>query len=184
MSEAKENEELLFTDILLSCKDDIQKFDSHKFNKRASIEFQSLALLFLSDERTFEVNSKTTDLKMVLNSFIVNSSLGEEFFFESNYNRKKNEPVKNVLFALLDLFYHYNKTTTLKEYSIEEWFNRQNPDNIYYDEIGVGGSILHVNEEYLSKINKDELPKNENILRQQVSFMQSGNEFFKKKRPS
>ena len=42
-------------------------------------------------------------------------------------------------------------------------FSRLNSGSLYYDEIGVGGTISHVTSEYGSHVNQELLPKNENI---------------------
>ena len=38
-----------------------------------------------------------------------------------------------------------------------------NSGSLYYDEVGIGGTISHVTTEYGSHLNKMTIPKNENI---------------------
>lgn len=82
-------------------------------------------------------------------------------------NRENERLLKNAIFSLFGLFTNF-MNLKLEEFSIDQWywislyrFSRFNSGSLYYDEIGIGGTISHVTSEYGSHIDMNSLPKNE-----------------------
>ena len=67
-------EGIALSELILKSKDELDQFKNDKFTKRASTEYQSLLLMFLSDERSFTIKNKETNFKILLDDFIQNCS--------------------------------------------------------------------------------------------------------------
>ena len=141
------------------------------FEEQGALEYESkmneglteFILYFINDGRTFRLNQKTVTLRsLLLENFTKNikdnSFLGHDIF---NYlhgmsSVVPNEPyIKYFYLNLIEIFFKECNTQTLSQISLEPFMSRSRPDSLYFDEVGIGGTISHVNSEYGSKI-KDE----------------------------
>src|SRR5947208_594908 len=83
--------------------------------------------------------------------------------FRDNTLSKENEKLfKNSITPLISLFTTYF-TLPLEDFSVDQWFTRLNSGSLYYDEIGIGGTISHVTTEYGAHLSKIPIPKNETL---------------------
>ena len=117
-------------------------------------------LLFLTDDKTYiiktnnDLETKTFTLKSILLDFV---NKGHEFFFnildilEHVRERDHSSFYKNFIMNLYAIS-SVNNTKELDSFGIEPWFSRLSQNNLYHDEIGVGGTISHVTAEYINHI--------------------------------
>lgn len=127
--------------------------------------------IFLSDERSFK-NNAGNGTKISLRSMLSDHvNKGYEFnpFSEiligMNFNKKDFTPFyKNFVFNLFRILKGYMSNENLLDvFTIENWFNRLNQESLYYDEVGIGGTINHVTTEYIKYIDED-LRKGSNLF--------------------
>lgn len=121
---------------------------------------ETVLLKFLTDTRCFvnKADNKVFNLKLLL---IDLANTGYDFgqvhsFPDLIMQRRKLETnfYKNFIFNLLGLFSNLIKNNSLDSFSIEPWFYRLQQDSLYFDEVGVGGTISHVTSEFGSKIDQ------------------------------
>jgi hypothetical protein len=133
--------------------------ENEKYEDTYSQNLKSILQLFLEDSRTFKnYQKKEIRLKSLVADFINN---GFEFghpndfqnLFALNYAKKDYcYFYKNFMMNLFDQFSE-NFDKDLSTFSPEPWFCRMSNDSIYYDEVGIGGTISHVTSEYINTID-------------------------------
>jgi hypothetical protein len=121
--------------------------------------------VFLNDSRFFKAklrqNEDRTTLKSILSEFVnkgndlvgLNNALAE--ILVGSHHKKDNTPFyKTFIFGLYNLLQSFNNID-LSKFSCEAWFKRLSQTNLFYDEVGLGGTISHVTSEYISKIDQE-----------------------------
>jgi hypothetical protein len=120
-----------------------------------SMNFKQLLSFFLQDNRNFRNIHVNKEIKLkALVADLVNT--GFEFVNPNdimnllglNFNKKDyNYFYKNLVFNLFELLSDYYNFD-FDKFSIEPWLNRSTNDTLYYDEVGIGGTISHVTSEF------------------------------------
>jgi len=140
----------------------------YKINNDFTNEMSDLLSFILIDKRKFGSNSNII-LKDKLNELIKNgfglNSLDDIFnVIGGLQNQSKEESLffKNIYYPVINVFLKDYINKPFETISIEPWFNRQIKDSIYYDDVGIGGTISSVTTEYIDKIdNKFNVKSNE-----------------------
>jgi hypothetical protein len=124
---------------------------------------KKVLLMFLTDQRSFKLrqnsnDSERTNLKTLLIDYV---NKGNDFFgmgnvlieaLGQNVNRKDHTGFyKNFIFNLYSILSEY-MTLDFNNFSTDLWFKRLNTKNLFYDEVGIGGTINHVTTEYINYI--------------------------------
>lgn len=118
---------------------------------------------FIMDGRTFRANHKNVTLRsLLLENFTKtikeNSFLGNDIFNFINgiSSVAPNESyIKYFYFNLLEIFFTECLNSDINQISLEPFMSRSRSDSLYYDEVGIGGTISHVNSEYGSRIKPE-----------------------------
>jgi len=122
-----------------------------------------IILLFLTSSKSYQVklNNNTevktaTRLKNILLDFV---NKGHEFFIgllelleqprERDYSQFHKNFIINLYYNLSEYF-----SKDLNSFGIDTWFSRLSGNNLYHDEVGLGGTITHVTTEYISYIDE------------------------------
>jgi hypothetical protein len=126
---------------------------------------KKVLVLFLNDKRSFKLKSTSseqerTTLKTLLIDYV---NKGNDFFGVGNVliealgqsvNRKDHTPFyKNFIFNLYSVLEQY-MSQDLSSFSTDLWFKRLSNKNLFYDEVGIGGTINHVTTEYIGFIDE------------------------------
>ena len=135
-------------------------------NEKFTNEMSDLLYFILTDKRKF-INDII--LKDKLNELIKNgfglSQIEELLNVIGGYpNQGKEEPLffKNIYYPVINIFIKDYINISFDKLSTEPWFNRQDKESIYYDDVGIGGTISSVTTEYISNIdNKFTIKNNE-----------------------
>lgn len=127
---------------------------------------------FMNDARVFKVNNNFYMLNKILNEYYTKSMKDNSFqgvdiyhYLQGHQHFQANEGyIKYYYFNMLEIF-SSNFNEDLSKFSIEPWISRGSRDgNLYYDELGVGGTILHVTQEYGDQIESIYKDKQDNQL--------------------
>jgi hypothetical protein len=135
-----------------------------------------ILVMFLTDDRSFKIrqisnDNERTNLKTLLIDYV---NKGNDFFGVGNAliealgssNNKKDHTAfyKNFIFNLYSILSEY-MNQDFKNFSTDLWFKRLNSKNLFYDEVGIGGTINHVTTEYINFI--------EDSFKQEINTFQS-----------
>ena len=67
---------------------------------------------------------------------------------------------KNIFFNIIYFFVNNYISTPFNLFTTEPWFSRSDKSSLYYDEVGIGGTITHVTNEYFTYIDNSLIVKN------------------------
>lgn len=128
--------------------------------ERYSQELVKLLYFILTDKRTFPQKGQNKTIKDLFNELVrkgygigdLNNVFGVLGIYQ---NVNKDEPFfyKNIFYNLLYLFCKDFINKTFDNLTTEPWFNRSQSETIYFDEVGLGGTISHVTTEYINQID-------------------------------
>lgn len=143
-----------------------------EYDSKINHVLRELILYFINDGRTFRLNQRNVTLRsLLLDNFTKNikdsSYFGNDIFnyFNRRSNEVPNEPyIKYFYFNLIEIFFKECSTQFLTEISFEPFMSRSRADSLYFDEVGIGGTIAHVNLEYGSKIKAEFKEKKDSSL--------------------
>jgi hypothetical protein len=138
-----------------------------KYEVTYSENLRNVLLFFLTDKRTFKTklnqsDSENATLKVVLIEYV---NKGNDFFGLNNNNNlmevlgqsvnKKDHTFffKNFIFSLYMVLSEF-MSKDLDTFGIDLWFKRLSSKNLFYDEVGIGGTINHVTNEYTSFVDE------------------------------
>ena len=68
---------------------------------------------------------------------------------------------KNLFFNIMNYFVNNFLSTDFKLVTTDPWFSRADKKSIYYDEVGLGGTIAHVTNEYITEIEHSLIVNND-----------------------
>ena len=134
----------------------------YKINETISKQLSNLILLFLKDTR------KIYDGKILKDKFndlirygYNNIGEGNEVIFNmlgigNKINKQEQIFLKNIFMNLIYMFDENFLKMKFEEISTHPWFYRTDPNSVYFDEVGIGGTISHVTSEY-SHLIKEEM---------------------------
>ena len=146
---------LVLKDIKKQILDPKEKF-FYKINETISKYSAQLILFLLKDTRKFHEGVILKDKFNDLIKYGYNSG-GDEIIFNvmGMHNRiNKQEPIflKNIFMNLIYMFNENFLKMKFEEISTFQWFYRTDPNGVYFDEVGIGGTISHVTSEYASMV--------------------------------
>lgn len=154
--------------ILTELRKDYHNSQEIKMSKLETIYSEKLSEILyfiLTDKRQF---SQKKNIKDILNDLIrngygvgeINNVLGA-FGFSSSKARDESFFYKNVFFNLLYMFDKKFLNESFETLTTDPWFNRTKESSIYYDEVGIGGTISHVTTEFINEIKPALITKSE-----------------------
>ena len=140
----------------------------YKINDTVSKHISELTYLFLTDKRIIYDNKI---LKDKFNDLIKNGYSmvdGNEVMLNIlglGNKLSKQEPIflRNLFMNLIYMFDSKFLNMDFDKISTSPWFNRMDNNAIYYDEVGIGGTISHVTSEYINLIDKELNVKNDDF---------------------
>ena len=133
----------------------------YKINECISKQLSNLILLFLKDTR------KIYDGKILKDKF--NDLLrygyneiggGNEIIFNmlgigNKINKQEQIYLRNIFMNLIYMFDENFLKMKFEEIATHPWFYRTDPNSVYFDEVGIGGTISHVTSEYAHFIKEE-----------------------------
>lgn len=149
-----------------------------EFDYKTSEQFSRFLVFCIRDKKIHMINKKPITMQNVISNFI--SSIGENNILDegmmygnpfgimglgesmSSATQIKESFLKNFFFNLLNEFSKY-LNLNLDSFATSYWFNRMSMESLYYDEVGVGGTINNVSTLYLSEISSDLIVNNYNL---------------------
>ena len=137
-------------------------------NETVSKQFSDLIYLLLTDKRKV-YNDKI--LKDTFNDLIKNGYSvmdGNEVMLNIlgiGNKLSKQEPIflRNIFMNLIYMFDSRYLNMDFEKISTNPWFHRMDHAAIYYDEVGIGGNISHVTQEYINYIEPELIVKNDDF---------------------
>ena len=140
----------------------------NRINETVSKHISELTYLFLTDKRIIYDNKI---LKDKFNDLIKNGYSmidGNEVMLNIlglGNKLTKQEPIflRNLFMNLIYMFDSKFLNMDFDKISTSPWFNRMESNAIYYDEVGIGGTISHVTSEYINLIEKELIVKNDDF---------------------
>lgn len=138
----------------------------YKINETVSRNISELTYLLLTDKR---IIYEDKILKDKFNDLIKNGYSmvdGNEVMLNIlglGNKLSKQEPIflRNLFMNLIYMFDSKFLNMDFNKISTTPWFNRMENNAIYFDEVGIGGTISHVTSEYINTIDKDLIVKND-----------------------
>ena len=140
----------------------------NEINECVSQQLSELSYLFLTDKRIL-FNGKI--LKDKFNDLIRNGYSmvdGNEVMLNMlglGNKLTKQEPIflRNIFMNLIYMFDSKFLNLDFEKISTSPWFYRMEDNAIYFDEVGIGGTISHVTTEYMKHITSDLIVKNDDF---------------------
>ena len=140
----------------------------NEINECVSQQLSELSYLFLTDKRVL-FNGKI--LKDKFNDLIRNGYSmvdGNEVMLNMlglGNKLTKQEPIflRNIFMNLIYMFDSKFLNLDFEKISTSPWFYRMEDNAIYFDEVGIGGTISHVTTEYMKHITSDLIVKNDDF---------------------
>lgn len=128
----------------------------------------SFIKFFLEDERRFEGEAKTKDVfnKLLEMNCQSNPSNNLLLIFDLPQTLSKSESMfyKNIVFNLINLLCTTFLNVKFERITTAPWFERKDRNSVYYDEVGIGGTITTVDQQYREEINPKFIVKSDEIL--------------------
>ena len=141
---------------------------SKKINECISKNFSDLIYLFLTDKRKLYEGKILKDKfnELIRNGYSLQE--GNEIVLNIlglGNKLTKQEPIfiRNIFMNLIYMFNENFLNIDFEKITTYPWFYRMNKNDIYYDEVGIGGTISHVTEEYLNLIPEEMKIKNDDF---------------------
>jgi hypothetical protein len=156
------NTDLTTRKVFIQTKQNLQPLleqENEQYDTIYSESLMQVIELLLLDKRTFKKTTKEIKLSSIIADFV---NHGYEFgnpndfhnLFAMNFNKRDYYPFyKNFLMNLYQIL-SQSYDRDLETLSPNLWFARMSNENIYYDEVGLGGTISHVTSEYISTIDE------------------------------
>ena len=122
--------------------------------------------IFLTRSNTY---GNKAILKDVLNELLKggynnNADRVNEFYNVLGLRMRKEKEdynfFKNIFFNIIYYFVNNYVSLPFGQFTTEPWFTRGDQSSIYYDEVGIGGTITHVTNEYFTHIDSSLIVKN------------------------
>ena len=140
----------------------------YEINECVSQQLSELSYLFLTDKRVL-FNGKI--LKDKFNDLIRNGYSmvdGNEVMLNMlglGNKLTKQEPIflRNIFMNLIYMFDSKFLNLDFEKISTNPWFYRMEDNAIYFDEVGIGGTISHVTTEYMKYITPDLIVKSDDF---------------------
>ena len=136
--------------------------------ERYSQELIKLLYFILNDKRKYPQKGQNKTIKDLFNELVrkgygigdINNVFGALGIYR---NVNKDDPFfyKNIFYNLLYLFCKGFINKSFDNLTTEPWFNRSQSETIYFDEVGLGGTISHVTTEYINQIENTMIIKND-----------------------
>ena len=123
--------------------------------------------IFLTRSNTY--NEGKAILKDILNELLkcgCNNNINNinEFYNVLGLRMRKEKEdynfFKNIFFNIIYYFVNNYISTPFELFTTELWFTRNDKSSLYYDEVGIGGTIAHVTNEYFVYIDNSLIVKN------------------------
>ena len=140
----------------------------NRINETISKQLSDLTYLFLTDKRIIYdgkiLKDKFNDLIKHGYSMIDGNEVMLNILGLGN-KLTKQEPIflRNIFMNLIYMFDSRFLNMEFNKISTSPWFHRQDQTAIYYDEVGIGGTISHVTSEYINQISQDLIVKNDDF---------------------
>lgn len=134
-------------------------------NRLYSKELSQMIYLFLSNTTHFGTKKTMKDYFNIM----INTSHNLSSFDLLNlliYEEKKKELIflKNVYFNMLYLINENYISLPFDQFSTYPFFHRDKNEDIYFNDVGIGGTINNTNELYIEKINSKFIIKNDEFF--------------------
>jgi hypothetical protein len=120
----------------------------YKNEQIAAEKFKSLILYCVNDTRDFKRGR--TLRKLLFENFFKRVLLKDQHFYHQRHS--DDMFIKNFYFNSLSILNEYLTPENYGNFTIEPFIKRKSVQSIYYDMLGIGGTISHVTSEYLDKI--------------------------------
>ena len=132
----------------------------YKINECMSKQLSAIILMFLKDARKLYDGKILKDKFNDLIRYGYNMGEGNEIIFnvlgiENRVNKKEQIFLRNIFMNLIYMFDENFLKMKFEEISTYPWFYRTDPNSIYFDEVGIGGTISHVTSEYINYIPEE-----------------------------
>ena len=129
----------------------------YKINETISKQLSSLILFLLKDTRKLHEGKILKDKFNDLIKYGYSVGDGNEVIFNMlglNNRINKQEPIflRNIFMNLIYMFDENFLKMKFEEISTSQWFYRTDPNAVYFDEVGIGGTISHVTTEYANLV--------------------------------
>lgn len=129
----------------------------YKINECISKQLSSVILLLLKDQRKLYDGKILKDKFNDLIKYGYSMGDGNEIIFNvlGLHNRVNvHEPIllRNIFMNLIYMFDENFLKMKFEEIATFQWFYRTDPNAVYFDEVGIGGTISHVTSEYSDKV--------------------------------
>ena len=139
--------------------------NNYFINQVISKQLSSLILLFLKDRRTLYDGKILKDEfnELIKHGYRLsnNDLLMDLFIAEERHNFQENIFIKNIFMNLVYMYTDNFLKTKFEEITTYPWFYRMNQTDIYFDEVGIGGTISHVTTEYGNLVPEELKVKND-----------------------
>ena len=129
----------------------------YKINQTISKQLSNIIYIFLTDQRKLFngkiLKDEFNDLikrgySMVDNNEVVLNILG----LGNKLSRQEPIFLRNIFMNLIYMFDEHFLNENFEDMSTYPWFYRSAQNSIYFDEVGIGGTISHVTTEYANKV--------------------------------
>ena len=140
----------------------------NRINETISKQLSDLTYLFLTDKRKIYdgkiLKDKFNDLIKHGYSMIDGNEVMLNILGLGN-KLSKQEPIflRNIFMNLIYMFDSRFLNMEFSKITTSPWFHRAEQNDIYYDEVGIGGTISHVTSEYINKITQDLIVKSDDF---------------------
>lgn len=129
-----------------------------KLNENFSANNTNLIYKLLTDKRTFFENKTLKDKfnELIRNGYGI-MHVNDIFNIMGFYQTFKGEQpfYKNIYYNIINVFNTKFLNTPFEKIGTIQYFNRLNNNEIFYDDVGIGGTISHVTTEYINKIPEE-----------------------------
>ena len=102
---------------------------------------------------------------LLLGGYKNNADSINEFYNVLGFSMRKDKEdlnfYKNLFFNIMNYFVSNFLSTDFKLVTTDPWFSRAAKKSIYYDEVGLGGTIAHVTNEYITGIEQSLIVNND-----------------------
>ena len=132
----------------------------YKINEVISKQLSSLILLFLKDTRKLYDGKILKDKFNDLIRYGYSMNEGNEVIFNmlgigSKINKQEQVFLRNIFMNLIYMFDENFIKMKFEDIATHPWFYRTDPNSVYFDEVGIGGTISHVTSEYSHFIKEE-----------------------------
>ena len=139
-----------------------------KINECISKQLSELIYLFLTDKRTLFEGKILKDKfnELIKNGYIIVENNGFIFNiidFENKLSKQETIFLRNIFMNLIYMFNSHFLNMDFNKITTSPWFYRTTQNDIYYDEVGIGGTISHVTSEYSNLIEPELIVKNDDF---------------------